>query len=137
MKKILTNRGLFICCILMLFTACEGREKVTSQTLTVTITSKNGQWKVLSSSKTRRPYYHSSANAPVYQADLMDQSGKLIRSVFYGKAFVKNDSSEFTLPFPAFAKAHRIIIYRLDASSGHITNKNRDKVLDWTIPAEM
>lgn len=120
--------------LLFLLSGCQGKGPLTTKTLILNISSVDGNWKVDSYSDTERPYYHSSANAPVYQGDMLDNSGKVLRSVFFGKEYINSGGEVFQLPFPSIDKAKTIVIYRLDSSSGHITNKNQDKILEWKVP---
>ena len=118
-----------------MLTACHSNEPLTTETLILNVSSVNGKWKVDSFSNIKRPYYNSSANAPVYQGDMLDGSGKVLKSVFFGREYLKSDGNVFQLPFPSLNEAQTIVIYRLDSSSGHITNKNQDKVIEWKIPS--
>ncbi|HKI44743.1 MAG TPA: hypothetical protein VKA08_05330 [Balneolales bacterium] len=136
MEKTLKAWWCPICLLILLMAGCQGQDQVSSKTLLLTISSQDGNWTVTSHLLTDHPYYSSSANAPIYQADLRDASGKVIRSVFFGKEYINTGGEEFKLPFPSLKQAKKIVIYRLNSSSGHITNKNRDKVLTWEVPQE-
>lgn len=135
MKKIKNTWWSPILMFLLLLTACQGQDQVSSKTLMLTISTQSGKWMVSSYSHVDQPYYAGSTNEPIYQADITDAQGKVISSLFFGKEYLNTGGKEFQLPFPSLKKMQRIIIYRLDASSGHITNKNRDKVLDWKVPS--
>jgi|GEM_PF-2162060 len=121
--------------LFFLMSGCQGNGPLTSKTLILNVSADKGSWKVESYSNIKRPYYHSSANVPIYQGDMLDSSGKVLKSEFFGKEYIKGDGKVYQLPFPSLDKAKTIIIYRLDSSSGHITNKNEDKILEWEIPS--
>lgn len=133
MDKLFKAEWCSIWLFVIILAGCQGHDKISSETLMLTISTQNENWEVVSSQRINQPYYTSSANAPIYQADMLDGSGHVIQKVFFGKEFFAGSGNEFKLPFPELKRAQQIIVYRLDSSSGHITNKNRDKVLDWRI----
>jgi hypothetical protein len=122
---------------LMLSTGCSGNEGGTAaSTLMLQVREQpGGSWAVQGYSYRDDPYHSGSGNAPLFQADLLDRQGKILTSVYFEKAFFGGDSLH-TLPFPALPELARIVIYRLDSSSGHITNRNHDTVLSWAVPVD-
>lgn len=126
----------FIAVVILITTGCHSKSAVTEASLDLQV-SLNGQNMVPVGHKIRNiPYYRTDTSQPIYEAVLLDEKDDKIGTVLFGESIFWSKKNVFTLTFPLYKSLHRIVLYKLDSSSGHITNKNHEVVLNWIVPPD-
>jgi hypothetical protein len=128
LRTILLLLGLYV---LVLLTACNSRTKLSNNTLTLDVKIQGDTLEYAGHKVTKQPFYEYDSNAPLYKAIIYNKKGRKLGTFLFGKVFFINKSMVHQLTFPYYANMNRIVIYKLDSSSGHITNKNKQVALDW------
>jgi len=134
--KLFHIRTLFLLMVLgclALATACSSKTKLSDRTLTLEVKRSGNKLDYVKHSIKKQPFYPYDSNAPLYKAVMYSKKGEKLGTFLFGKIFFMNKGSIHQLTFPYYSNLHRIVIYELDSSSGHITNKNKQVALNWMI----
>jgi len=130
LRTLLLLLGLYV---LVLLTACNSRTKLSDKTLTLDVKRDGNALEYVNHEVTKQPFYEYDSNAPLYKAIIYNKKGGKLGTFLFGKVFFINRGTVHQLTFPYYANMNRIVIYKLDSSSGHITNKNKQVALNWVI----
>jgi len=130
LRTLLLLLGLYV---LVLLTACNSRTKLSDKTLTLDVKRDGNALEYVNHEVTKQPFYEYDSNTPLYKAIIYNKKGGKLGTFLFGKVFFINRGTVHQLTFPYYANMNRIVIYKLDSSSGHITNKNKQVALNWVI----
>ena len=108
------------------------KEIVSDKTLVLSVRRDGDNLKFAGKKIEDKPFYSYKSGTPLFEAELYNHKGKRIHTVLFGKIFFIGKGPAYPLPFPFSKDLDHIIIYRLDPSSGHITNRNKLVALKWT-----
>lgn len=120
--------------LLILLSACNSRVKISNRTLILNVKRTGNQLKYVNHKVKKIPYYEYHSNEPLFKGVVYNSNGKKLGSFLFGNIFFMNKGTVHQLTFPDYPGLHKIVIYKLNSSSGHITNKNKQVALSWILP---
>lgn len=126
----------FIFIWLLMAFGCQSKKTLSNSTLILRIVLNGQHMTPVGHSIQSVPFYQTDTSQPIYKAVLFDKNDKKIGTVLFEESIFWGNSKVYSLAFPLYHHLHRIVVYKLDASSGHITNKNHDVVLNWIVPPD-
>ncbi|MCW9706180.1 hypothetical protein [Fodinibius salsisoli] len=134
-------RHLFFVLATLLFISCSNPGEKPQKTLTLSLVSQPGAFQLIGYTILDKPFEKSQQQG-LYQAQLLDKEGCVLRKISFEKMEVPTSQSEsderrFFVSVPLAPGLERIDFYRLDGSSGHYTLKDDDPLLSWTLPEEV
>ena len=117
-----------------LIQSCNSGNKdiITEKTLILSVSRDGNNLKFTGKRIEEKPFYSYKSGTPLFEAELYNKQGKKLHTVLFGKIFFIGNGPDYPLTFPFYKNLDHIIIYRLDSSSGHITNKDKQVALKWT-----
>ncbi len=108
------------------------KDILSKKTLVLSVNRDGNNLKYSGQHLENRPFYSYKSGTPLFEAELYNHQGEKIQTVLFGKIFFIGKGPGYQLTFPFYKDLDHIIIYRLDPSSGHITNKDKQIALRWT-----
>ena len=123
---------------ILIFTGCSQADE-SSKILSLSLVEEKGEFRITGYQVLDRVYQHSPQQGN-YQAHLLDEKQKIIQEVTFERFDFSSSSNtvsnqKFTLELPLTAELSKIVIYRLDGSSGHYRLMTNDPLLKWTLPS--
>lgn len=138
MKKALftLETGVWFALMITIMTGCgnNSHQQVSKSTLIMNVSVNGNHLKYVSHHIQKRPFDSYHSGNPLYEADMFSSDGHKLYTTFFGKIFFMGKGPVYQLTFPYYKNLHRITIYRLDSSSGHITNRDDRIALTWIYP---
>lgn len=122
--------------VFLLLTGCNSPKSVTNSTLILHVTFNEQQITPVGHNILQQPYYRNETSTPLYKAVLLDNTNRQIGTVLFDKSIFLGGGPDYDLVFPYYNSLRRIVLYKLDPGSGHITNKDHDVVLNWVVPPQ-
>ncbi len=108
------------------------KETLSNKTLVLSVSRDGNKLNFAGKRIEDKPFYSYKSGTPLFEAELYNHQGKKIHTVLFGKIFFIGKGPLYQLTFPFYKDLDHLIIYRLDSSSGHITNKDKWVALKWS-----
>jgi len=121
---------------MLIAAGCSGQKESYQQTLFLTLKWQGDSLKYVDHTVAPTEYSGRLKDDGMYQVQLRDQKGGLVERIGFQPLYFETDadsSKDFTITLPYRPKIFRMMIYRLDGSSGHYTLKGQDPLLDMKI----
>lgn len=123
----------------MLFAAgCSGQKESYQQTLFLTLRWQGDSLKYVDHTVAPTEYSGRLKDDGMYQVQLRNQKGDLVERIGFQPLYFETDADsakDFTITLPYRPEIFRMMIYRLDGSSGHYTLKGQEPLLDMKMSA--
>ncbi len=125
----------------LLFVGCTDKEQLSSETLSLSLVSTDGEFSV-ADYQVRENVFMKSQQQGRYEAHLFDKEGKVLQKINFEKidlpaADSESNKADFYISLPMMPEMDRLEIYQLDGSSGHYQLKTDDPFLNWSIPQDI